>query len=1131
MVYIKGLKFRGFKSFRRAEASFPQGFVCLAGPNGSGKSNVTDGIRFALGEGSLKALRAKRVSELINTSSKYAEVTLFIDGERQYEIRRGINEEGKTFYRINGKKSTRTLVMEELRPLGLEAGSHNIIAQGQVQKIVEMSAKERRGIIDGVSGISEFDLKKDEALRELEKVEQKIKDATIVLGEREAQLSELEREKNDALSYLAAQESFRRAMASIATSEYAKLSKTQSDVIQKHSQALSAKEEVSKNSSVLSARLSELDSQRQQVSAKIGSSASREAAMREIEELKVRHSSESATMQERKKDLSRIESESKAAQQQLADAKKSLASSVAARAAIEQELQSASEKISRQEPSEGKAGQSEEIAKKIESTSEKIISLKEQKAQSESSASNAKKLLEVRKEERERLAGSTGGEASHKLEGERSILQKEVLAHESSLEALFEKEKELNRRLPELDRQLLSIKEKAATLRANLSPAATSLSLRAVEDLKSGGLKGIFGAVSSLVTCEPKYASAVEAAAGQRLNYVVVDRMDTAIKVIQKLKEQRSGRCTFIPLDVAKGSESSPPQSAQGCLGRLMDFVDFNAAYLQAMQYVFSDTLLYDTVANAKKAGVGSARMVTLDGELIERSGIITGGAQKTSLLSRSSLDKAESEAKSVSSQRDSIYSELYALREEMSAKRKEKASAEVKLKGIEIEIEASSKLKEAHKKAREALTEIESHISSLEAEARKWGAHAAKLSGEIEAAIAEYESLKTAAHTLVEKQKKEDEKSQKELQKLHALHSSLAAKLEAAIAEQSRLKGQEEELLARQKELSAQHSSCKKELSQLEGSIQALTGSIKEKEAKLSELSASAQKLFAKLREIEAQSSEVGLQLGKLKAEEDKKNRELMELEVKRQTTETRLSDLKASLEQYSGVPTIDLSKQELEELAKKSQLSMDSLGAVNLRAPEIYEEKKKDIEEIKVRVSSLDTERKAVFSMMDEIEGKKRAIFISTFTAVNDNFKRLFSYVFPGEGTLLLEQPSSPFESGLLVKVKDGGRDKYLDSMSGGEKSLLALIFIFAIQMHKAAPFYILDEADAALDKENSRKLAELVRQLSGKTQFIVVTHNDTVLQNASVALGVTRTEDGSKIVGVQLTQAATVARPKKA
>jgi chromosome segregation protein len=288
----------------------------------------------------------------------------------------------------------------------------------------------------------------------------------------------------------------------------------------------------------------------------------------------------------------------------------------------------------------------------------------------------------------------------------------------------------------------------------------------------------------------------------------------------------------------------------------------------------------------------------------------------------------------------------------------------------------------------------------------------------------------------------------------------------------------------------------------------------------------------MAQLAELDSKIAALSQQIGKLKSELDKKNRELMDLEVRRQTTQTRLADLKSEVDQYQGLELIDLPRGELDSLAKDSQSTMESLGTVNLKAPEMYEQKKKDIDEVRARVESLDSEKKAVFSMIDEIEAKKRAIFLSTFSSVNDNFRKLFSFVFKGEGTMLLDQPSSPFEGGLLVKVTDqDSHVKYLDSMSGGEKSLLALIFIFSIQMHKAAPFYILDEADAALDKENSRKLSELIRQLSANTQFIVVTHNDTILSSSDVALGVTRTEDGSKIVGVQLTSVATIARAKKA
>ncbi|VVC01735.1 Chromosome partition protein Smc [uncultured archaeon] len=1131
MVYIKGLKFRGFKSFRRAEASFPEGYVCLAGPNGSGKSNVTDGIRFALGEASLKALRAKKVAELINTSCKFAEVTLFIDGERQYEIRRAINSEGKTLYRINGKRSTRTLVMEELRQYGLEAGSHNIIAQGQVQKIVEMSAKERRQIIDSVAGISEFDAKKEEALRELSKVEQKITEASIVLGERQTQLSDLEKEKDSALAYLDAQENYKRAMASMAASEHAKLSKSQSEIIRKQSEMSSAKEETAKQSSVLNGRLSELEKERTGVVAKIGSSESREAAMQDIEGLNVKIGAGAATLSGKKKEEKRLEGEEAALKSEVERFKAAHRGMSGELAGISGEIAALAAQISELEKKGAKDSRDAELGKKLEAASERIMSLKERKGASEAAFSNSEKMLDMRKAEKERLSATLGEAKEDRLSGEASVLRKEVLAFEGALEELFSREREINRAIPDLEKRLFSLKDKAATLRATLSPSATSLALRVVDELKSGGMKGIFGAVSSLMSCDPKHNAAVEAAAGNRLNYVVVDRMDTAIKVIEKLKEQKSGRCTFLPLDTVRAQEKAQGEKSAGCLGPLIDFIDFDPAYREAMAYVFSDTLLFENVQAAKKAGVGRARMVTLEGELLEKSGIISGGAQRGSLLSRSSLEKVEAEADGVKKERDTLFSSLYSIRDEMAAKRKEKAAAEVKLRGIEIEMESAREKMAAGKKTLDAIREIESAIGALGREISRSKSEQQQLEKELSQSISEYESLKARQSEETERAKKSDSESQKRLLDLASSRSSLEAQLAAKKAELARMADEQSSREAKRKEASSQAVSCRKEISELESEIAAAEKERAEKEKKLSEISSASKKLLSALEGLDREIREIGAQIGKVKAEEEKKAREIMELETRRQVTEQRLADLKAALEQYAGVATIDATKAELEELSSKSRAAMEGLGAVNLRAPEIYDEKKRDMDEIKSRVSSLDTEKKAVISMMDEIEGKKRAIFISTFTAVNDNFRRLFGYIFPGEGTLLLEQPSSPFESGLLVKVREAaGREKYLDSMSGGEKSLLALIFIFSIQMYKAAPFYILDEADAALDKENSKKLADLLRQLAGSTQFIVVTHNDTILSNADVALGVTRTEDGSKIVGVQLTSASALIHPKK-
>ncbi|MEM4634022.1 MAG: hypothetical protein QW275_02610, partial [Candidatus Anstonellaceae archaeon] len=986
----------------------------------------------------------------------------------------------------------------------------------------------RRQIIDQVAGIAEFDAKKEEALRELEKVEQKITEAKIILGEREAALSELEKDKNDALAYLSAKESFSKAQASLANLEYSKLNKSHTELVKKQVELSQEREGFAIQSASLQESIAQLDEQKKQIVQKIGSSESREAALKEIEAIKIQIGTNSATLAEKRKELERLEASKKLLSSQQDAIKKAHKEASQSISKLSDELSSISQSISELEKKEGLSSH-DDFSSQLEICAQKIISAKERLASIEASLQNCKRMQEMRKKEAQQMQAALGSQEEKKTSGEKDLLSKELLTCESAIEELFKREKELNRTLPELDKKIISLKENAATLRASLAPSAVNMALKAVEEMKSSGMKGIYGTVSSLISCDAKYSAAVEAAAGQRLNYVVVDTMDTAVKAIGKLKEKKAGRCTFIPLDTLRQTGSAQKISLQGCLGHILDFVDFDNAFLPAMQYVFSDTYLFDSVQSARKAGIGRARMVCLDGELIEKSGVISGGSQKGSFLSKSSLDKIEAEAENAKKEREEIYAQLYAIRNEMAEKRKEKAAIEVRLKSLEIESSMAAEKEESRKKIQKAIEDINSSLEAIGREERQLSKQKAETSSQLSLLIAEHEELKKKQAEAFEKAKQADDEANKKLREMHSAKSSLQERLSAKRQEILRLEAELSQKRAEYLEVENQVSQCKSEISNLESDIKKNSKLQEEKEKKLSEISSASQKLLSKLNELESQISDLSSQLGKLRTEQEKRNREISELEIKRQVAEQRLADLKATLEQYAGVSTIDASKQELEEISNKSKAIMDSLGNVNLRAPELYEEKKKDIEEIKGRVNSLEMEKNAVISMMDEIESKKRAIFMSTFTSINDNFKRLFSYAFKGEGTLVLEQPSNPFDSGLLVKVRDDGHDKYLDSMSGGEKSLLAIIFIFAIQMYKAAPFYILDEADAALDKENSRKLAELIKQMSGKTQFIVVTHNDTVLSHADVALGVTRTEEGSKIVGVQLTSA--IAKVKKA
>ncbi|MEM5814851.1 MAG: AAA family ATPase, partial [Candidatus Aenigmatarchaeota archaeon] len=233
MVFISRLRLRNFKSFKIASIQLPRTFICFAGPNGSGKSNVCDAIRFALGENSLRAVRAKKVSDLISLGADKAEIWLNLDGEKAYEVKRAIRNDGKTLYKLDGKRMTRTLVLDALKPHGLEAGAHNIIAQGEVERIIQMSPKERREIIDHVAGISEYEQKKKEALKELEAVEQKINDATIALKEREGFLAELEKEKDAALKYAELKDYLHRLKGSVIYLELEKVDKEHSRAVQK----------------------------------------------------------------------------------------------------------------------------------------------------------------------------------------------------------------------------------------------------------------------------------------------------------------------------------------------------------------------------------------------------------------------------------------------------------------------------------------------------------------------------------------------------------------------------------------------------------------------------------------------------------------------------------------------------------------------------------------------------------------------------------------------------------------------------------------------------------------------------------------------------------------------------------
>ncbi len=1129
-THISGLKMRGFKSFKHTNVKFSPGFVCIAGPNGSGKSNIIDAIRFVMGELSLKSLRAKKNSELITQGCNKGEVTVMLSGDRKHEIKRAITEDGKTIYKLDGKKTTRAALIDTLRPYGFEPSMHNIIAQGRVQKIVEMNPKERREIIDSVSGISEFEEKKKEAMRELDRVENKINDAKIVMSEREGYLNELEKEKDGALSHMEATKQLKRAKASLAHTQLEGLEKEHSEVLEKYAQLEKSVEETKKDIEVLDQRIAELESEKAELSDKINQRGAQQKMYKELEDLKLEITSDKNNKSEREREIDKLneriasldneKKEIETSSRELDSSVKELEDSLSSLQGEIDKFEKEHREVLKNSLKESMGG----LKKQLEEAESRLDEKKSEKLKLESEISKIEEITAIKKEQLERVKPDSSSENSEKIENEINILRSEVSSLDTDMEKLFEEEKRLNKEIPDLDRSLLSVKEKLANVRASASPGRVSAALQLVEQMKEKNtVPGIHGAVKDLISFDTKYSTSIEAATGQRLNYVIVDTIDTATKIINMLKKQKAGRCTFIPLDVRSPypkSDTTKIANSPNSEGFLKDFVRYDAKFDNAMQYVFGTTILVPDVSSAKKIGRGKARLVTIGGELLERSGIMTGGSFKASIAAKSQLAKLEKEAEKIKGARDSLYSELHDIREKMSSKRKEKAQLEVNLKEYEIKyagISEKNKITEENAgDARKFMEQIKEN-SSLLTEKKE-------LVSNLSSEIGELSSNKSSLQNSISEA---EEKSQEELSGAEKKHSELLMKRSSLEAEIKGRQREKEIISQRISNLEGEKKKIKGEISEINARISELSKSLelkeaeyKKKEGKLKEVSSAMEKHFQKMKGLEQSISEIGSQRGKLNYELEGSNKELNSLEVKKATVEVRLTDLKAEFSEYADIALIDAPKEELSDMVKKNEQVLNSLGSVNLRAPELYDEKKKDIEDVKVRVEKLSEEREAVLKMIDEIETKKVSIFMETFKMVSENFGEIFGSVFPGEGILILDNPSDPFNSGLQMKVRDGNKEKYLESMSGGEKSLLALIFIFAIQLCKSAPFYVLDEADAALDKVNSKKMAELVKKLSEKTQFIVVSHKDTTLSESDVAIGVTMAgQEGSKIVGLEL------------
>ena len=1076
---IKKIKLQGFKSFAKpTELLFEKNFTVVLGPNGSGKSNVTDAICFVLGKSSAKSMRAEKSVNLIYNGAKTgqpakeASVEIEFDNSKRkfpldinaVTISRTVKHNGQSVYRINNEIRTRQQILELLAYAKIDPDGHNIILQGDIMHFMEMHPEERRTIIEDIAGISVYDDKKQKALLELEKVEKKLGEAEIILTERGAYLRELQKDRDQALKYSEYQKKIKDNKATCLHIQLTDCKKRLDDVEVKLNVLGEQKNEAQNTVSSLKETIASKRNEINNINLELEKKGETEQIklQKELEELKTGYIKANARIEIVNSEIKKIENR----REQLVNYTKELETKLKdlddKKSMLVHEL-----KQFKIKPSQETSGQD-------------INKLQEQKQLLLLEENTIKIQLEAVKKDLENFS-----------EDEIKRLKTNLGSITIQFNSYANENIAINSQLEKLHHELHEKEDSLAKALARDSFINESLNVdsavRKILELKE---KGVYGTISQLGKTTPEYATALEVTAGSRINSLIVENDLVAIKCIRFLKENKFGTATFLPLNKIKGRAIEPMKNSKLAL----DLIGFDKKYKPAFAYIFGSTLIVDSLEKARAIGIGKARMVTLDGDLMEQSGAMVGGSRKKTFNRfKTGID---------SSQLDEEIRKLKLLIENLTAKKIENEHAfnEVKEKKALTELECVKIEKSNYGELAKRRKESEIKLTQVAEELNKVSKKLADELTKVNLANEEKQRL--------EKEREDFMNKETELKKLEnelVLYKQEAEKTIMIIKQHNR------------------------ELEEFSTESKALKGKIKSYESLIKNKSAEEERLFKDLKSFAKNRNKLAEEIQKYGDDIEKINSKTFDIQEKVNTHVIVRAKVIAELEAYEkelepvkdGAIRDNISIDKLRNEIKHFEKLIVEIGNVNMRAMEIYEDIAREYRSLVEKADKLKLEKEDVLKLMNEIDSKKGEMFTKTYEVIAKNFTRIFSSIAAkGEAFLYLENEQDPLSAGLDIKVKIAN-NKYLDikSLSGGEKTLTALAFIFAIQDYQPAPFYILDEVDAALDKANSEKLSKLFATYAQTAQYLVISHNDAIITEAEQIYGVAMQTNGtSKVVSLK-------------
>lgn len=1183
-MLLKSLELQGFKSFPdKTKIEFGKGLTAVVGPNGSGKSNLSDAMRWVMGEQSTKTLRGSKMEDVIFTGTQqrksqgFAQVSLTIDNSDrslavdsdEVIITRRLNRNGDSEYKINHASVRLKDINELLMDTGLGRDGYALVGQGRIAEIIQSKSDQRREIFEEAAGISKFRYRKNEAVHKLEASEENLLRLQDILSELEQRVEPLKKQSEKAKAFLQLSQEKRQlevALWNLNLDQTSQKLKEQEDKIlacqvehedlQQSSQALEEKinqsyEEMQRCLSRAEDCRQEKEELEQQNSALLSQEAvgknnlehfDQETARlsQQLEDFKRNQQQTGRLLQERQRQRENLEAALEETNAKLEAARGQLAELAKQDQGADQQSAQLSKRINELLLLENEdkltviqlTGQTEEDANSYQNNQIMLSQMKDNAQGTQRELKQAQELAQLLTQRMETLENQKAG-YRFKLEGRQKKLEQEQAQAE------------------ELRTQAGQLRQKAKLLRDledNLEGFAYSVKA-VMKQSKNGRLEGIHGTVARLLQVPEEYALAIETALGGSMQHIVVENENAAKSAIRFLKQQNAGRATFLPLTSVKGRELTGYDltDQEGYVDLASHLVKADAQYQGIVDSLLGRIVVAEDLDCAAAMGRQFGyrfKIVTLDGQVVNAGGSFSGGSKSRSegLLSRAGeitqlQQQAEAlaqrsqqqsqDTKKLEQEVNTLKAQLGALESEQITVKEDRIRCEGEQKRLEaLEAEYSRRVQEMEQELEGFLQRLQEKNQKIANLRRRQG----ETQRELEQAQQTLQSLRGQGDLL----RKQREEVNASIQQLQLSQLAQQKDVDSLLETMEQLMGQSRESEQLQQQLARQIQQLGQQRTQQQQQIQQCAKQRETNRLTQQKLEEQVQQILQQRTQLEQAATGLREEEKQYSRRREEVSRRLAQLEERRDTLQKEYDEVIRKLwEEYEL--TRSQARQEAQQpddpAKAKTRLAavkgeIRSLGSVNLSAIEEYEEVSQRYEFMSRQLADVEQSRKELEDLIKQLTRKMEELFAQSFEEINQNFQKIFVDLFGGgHGELKLTDPEDLLGSGIEIIVQPPGKViRHLSALSGGEQSFVAIAIYFAILKVRPAPFCILDEIEAALDDVNVARYAEYLRLMSDKTQFIAITHRRGTMEEADVLYGVTMQEKGvSKLLKLDVSEVA--------